>query len=245
MEDFNTFDDVQTDVVDQLDTEALDTSEVTEEVTTETVVEPAKPQQSAEENARYAAARRQAEAEKAAIKAQNDRLMAALSQYGYTGSPEEIADMLTAQTQNITVEEAREQRETEEKYLSEIQQKDSELEFYREKAKAAMMADDLNTLKANFKEDKTIQSLKNITELGNEFFSLLSATHDPVLAYDALNAKKARETKPVPQDIGAVNSASNKDKDFYTPDEVDRLTDKDFDNPKIMERVRQSMLKWK
>lgn len=34
-------------------------------------------------------------------------------------------------------------------------------------------------------------------------------------------------------------------KDYYTPEDVDRLTAADYKNPKVMERVRESMLKWK
>ena len=34
-------------------------------------------------------------------------------------------------------------------------------------------------------------------------------------------------------------------KDFYTPEDVDRLTAADYKNPTIMQRVRESMLKWK
>ena len=34
-------------------------------------------------------------------------------------------------------------------------------------------------------------------------------------------------------------------KDFYTPEDVDRLTAADFKNPTIMQRVRESMLEWK
>lgn len=246
MDDYNTFDDVQETVVESQDTEALETSEVTEPTeTVEPVVEPAKPQQSAEENARFAAARRQAEAEARALKAQNDRLLQALNAYGYEGDPDTIADALLAQTQGITVEEAKAQREEQERYQAEMMQKNGELEFYKEQARKSIMAQDLSTLKSAFPEDKKIQSLKSIEELDQEFFLLMGATKDPVLAYDAYNAKKARETKPVPQDIGAVNPASGKEKDFYTPAEVDKLTDKDFDNPRVMEAVRKSMLKWK
>ena len=34
-------------------------------------------------------------------------------------------------------------------------------------------------------------------------------------------------------------------KDFYTPEDVDRLSPKDMDNPLVMQRVRESMLQWK
>lgn len=34
-------------------------------------------------------------------------------------------------------------------------------------------------------------------------------------------------------------------KDFYTPEDVDRLSPKDMENPLVMQRVRESMLQWK
>lgn len=53
--------------------------------------------------------------------------------------------------------------------------------------------------------------------------------------------KPKEEKKP----IGSMTSnAPDKTKDYYSPDEVDNLTDKDLDNPKVMEVVRKSMLKW-
>lgn len=237
MEDLNTFDDVQTDFVDQSEADTT-TSEVAEETKVETA-EPLAKVQSAEENSKYAEARRQAEAEARAVKAQNDRLLQALGQYGYEGTPDEIADAILAQTQGITVEEATAQREAQEKAEHEKQTLLSEMEFYRSKAIEKMMDDDLKTIQSVYPD------VKNLSELGNEFFSLLGATKDPLLSYEAVQAKKAKTLKPTPQEIGAVNSSSSKEKDFYTPAEVDKLTSKDYDNPKIMERVRASMLKWK
>jgi hypothetical protein len=237
MEDFNTFDDVQTDVVDQSETEAT-TSEVTEEVTTEPVVETAKPQ-SAEDNARFAAARREEKARADAAEAKLNRLMAAVGQYGYPDDPEAAADAIMAKAQGISIEEATAQRQAAEAENAKYQQLESQLETYRPLAIKALMAEDLAKVQTVNPE------VKNLDDLGSDFFALMGALHDPILAYDALQAKKARETKPIPQDIGAVNSSSSKEKDFYTSAEVDRLTDKDLDNPKIMERVRASMLKWK
>jgi hypothetical protein len=238
MEDFlNDVDASSEQVVDAQDTEAT-TSEVTEEVTTEPVVETAKPQ-SAEENARFAAARREAESQAKALKAQNDRLMQALGQYGYQGSPEDIADALFAQSQGISVEEATAQRQAAEAENAKYQQLESQLETYRPLAIKALMAEDLAKVQTVNPE------VKNLDDLGSDFFALMGALHDPILAYDALQAKKARETKPIPQDIGAVNSSSSKEKDFYTSAEVDRLTDKDMENPRIREVVRKSMFKWK
>lgn len=226
--------------------EAPETSEVTEEGTPDPVVEVAKPQQTAEENARFAAARRQAENEANALRAQNDRLMQALGEYGYQGSPEEIADALFAQTQGISVEEATAQRLNAEAENAKMYQLQAEIEAYRQPALKFYMAQDLQKLKSTYPNDEKVQSLKDISELDSDFFTLMGATKDPILAYDAYQAKKSRETKPVPKDIGAVNSSSSKEKDFYTSSEVDKLTSEDYDrNPKLMEIVRKSMSKWK
>lgn len=53
------------------------------------------------------------------------------------------------------------------------------------------------------------------------------------------------------QDIQPMGSLNNTPtdtkgmKDFYTPEDVDRLTAADYKNPEVMKRVRESMLKWK
>jgi hypothetical protein len=246
MENFNVLNDTQETVVESQETEAEATSEVTEteEVETAEVVETAKPQQTAEENAKFAEIRRKYEAELRREQAEKDLLLKAVGQYGYEGSAQEIYDKLTAQTQGISQEEAKAQREAIEAENAKYSKLQSEVETYKSLAIEKLKSDDLAKLKSAYPENKEVQKLKSIDELGGEFFSLLSATHDPELAYDALQAKNARHTKPIPPDIGAVNSSSGKEKDFYTPAEVDKLTDKDYDNPKIMEIVRKSMLKW-
>lgn len=51
--------------------------------------------------------------------------------------------------------------------------------------------------------------------------------------------------KPEIEPIGNLNNQKAKvEKTTYTPDEVDRLTAKDYENPEVMKRVRESMLKW-
>jgi len=209
-----------------------------DEVPDTPAAEPVKPQ-STDDNAKFAAARRQAETEKNALKAQNDRLMQALGRFGYEGTPEEIADALMAQDQGISVEEATAQRQAADAENAKYRELQTQLDTFKPLAIQKLMADDLAKIQTVNPE------VKNLDDLGADFFSLMGALRDPILAYDALMAKKARETKPVPQDIGAVNSSSSKEKDFYTSADVDKLTSKDYENPKIMERVRASMLKWK
>lgn len=241
MEDFNVLNDTQETVVESQETEAT-TSEVTEteetQVETAPVVEEAQPRQSAEENARFAAARRQAEAEAEALKAQNDRLMQALGQYGYQGDPDTIADALFAQSQGISVEEATAQRQAAEAENAKYTQLQSQLEYSNGLAKKYLLEQDLRKIQAVYPEAK-------MEDLEGQFMAAINVTQDPLLAYATIQQLKEKTVKPTPPNIGAVNSSSSKEKDFYTPDEVDKLTSKDYDNPKIMERVRASMLKWK
>lgn len=43
----------------------------------------------------------------------------------------------------------------------------------------------------------------------------------------------------------AKDSGASKLKEYYSPEDVDNLSAKDYDDPEIMKRVRQSMMKWK
>lgn len=56
----------------------------------------------------------------------------------------------------------------------------------------------------------------------------------------------AKTNAPQVEKIGSLkNGGGPEEKTFYTPDEVDKLTDKDLENPVIRERVRKSMFDWK
>lgn len=56
----------------------------------------------------------------------------------------------------------------------------------------------------------------------------------------------AKSVKPSVESIGSMKNGSHDEgKTFYTPEEVDKLTSKDLDNPVIFQRVRDSMRLWK
>ena len=57
----------------------------------------------------------------------------------------------------------------------------------------------------------------------------------------------AKQTKNANiEKIGSMKNGNHmEEKTYYTPEEVDRLTDKDYDNPEVMKRVRESMKHWK
>lgn len=61
--------------------------------------------------------------------------------------------------------------------------------------------------------------------------------------YELFTATDTDKKKPAK--IGSMkNGASEGIKQEYTPEEVDRLTEKDLDDPRVMEAVRKSMLRW-
>lgn len=56
----------------------------------------------------------------------------------------------------------------------------------------------------------------------------------------------AKTVKPNVEPIGSMKNGSHDEgKTFYTPEEVDKLSPKDLDNPVIFQRVRDSMKLWK
>lgn len=57
--------------------------------------------------------------------------------------------------------------------------------------------------------------------------------------------KSGEQTKSTPPSTGSVkDSGTSKLKEYYSPEDVDNLSEKDYDDPEIMKRVRESMTKW-
>lgn len=214
----------------------------TEQAQTE---ETAVPQQTPEENAAFARMRReqeQARREAAESRRQNQLLINAISRFGYHGNPDEIADQLMAASTGKPIDQVRNERIQQQSANDAALQAKAEAKYYKDQflnaqVKSAMERD----LKAIRKIDKTVKSLD---DLGPEFLSLIGSGVDAETAYYASTAKKQAHEKPKPKDMGAIGSG-NKEKDYYTPDEVDKLTDAQLDDPKIRSVIRKSMLNWK
>ena len=208
-----------------------------------------KPVQSQEDNAKYAAARREAERqlqaereEKARLEAANQRLMQALKGYGYEGSPEQIADQIEAARTGRDINEIRVEREMYEQQMLEKQRIEAELNELKNFKYSKLIEEDIATIKKAYPD----ANINSIEDLGQEYINIMrTGTVDSVTAYEILQARKAKTEVPKPPITGATNTSSTAEKDFYTSEEVDRLSEKDLDNPKIFETVRKSMLKWK
>ena len=166
----------------------------------------------------------------------------AASKFGYQGNPDEVADQIEAAATGKPLDQVRAERLQREQSMLQAQQAAAERDLYKNQliefqVKSAMERD----LAAIRKIDKTV---KKLDDLGPEYAHLVNSGVDAETAYFAGKAKEQANTKPKPKDIGAIG-AGTKEKDYYTPDEVDRLTDQELDDPKIRAKVRKSMTKWK
>jgi hypothetical protein len=222
---------------------------------------PAKPQQSEQDNAKFAEWRRKTEqlerelAEERAAKSAYSKLADAVKEHlGYQGSnPEEIRLAILAQQQGKSVAEIREQESLEVKRAQELLESNPEVIELRRfkaeqiaKAQAESLARDLAEIKAKYPNE----TAADIKELGETFAKLRAAGVDNLTAYRAIKPDSTvsvtpkTEEPPLPE-TGAVNgAAATEEKEYYTPQEVDKLTKKDLSNPTVWERVRASMTKW-
>lgn len=87
-------------------------------------------------------------------------------------------------------------------------------------------------------------SVQSIGELGEAYFRLRCAGVGNLAAYEAVKRAEGAG-RPVPPDTGAVGLDTRQEKTYYTPADVDRLSARELDDPKIMEKVMKSMTKWR
>lgn len=183
--------------------------------------------QSKSENSAAAGVRRKYEA----AQKEHQNLLDGLSKYGYSGATtQEILDQLEAKQTGSTVEQIRQQRAKAQKVVEDDPRYQAMVQQNIEYGKA----EDLRKIQTL---DKTI---KSVDELGDVYFKLRAAGIDAMTAYRAV--KGATEpTTPKPAEIGPVNEIGNAEDEFYTSEQLDRLTPKDLDDPKIYKKAMASL----
>lgn len=206
-------DEAQAEVVDQPETEDVtdEGAESEEELSAEdTAGEPAIHQQTREENQAYAAARREAEArerqaaaERDEAKGQIDILMRALAEYGYEGTPQEIADNIMASRQGTTAEAVRQQREQQQKAMDEAirnhplikEAEEQKRQSVAMQTNAMIQAEIRNIQKIN-PEIKGLQDLRNLGDKQEMFDALIRGGMHLDKAYRMIADKPAAAVKP-------------------------------------------------
>lgn len=99
---------------------------------------------------------------------------------------------------------------------------------------------DIDELKAKgYKTD--ILETKEFNEFRNQFNykTPISKIYE---MYNKINGQVVEQ--PASPGSAKTNTTNNEIKDYYSPDDFDKLTMKDLDNPKIMEIVNKSRLQW-
>lgn len=212
----------------------------TDEPIAEPTNEPVKPVQSQEDNAKFAAARREAEAKTKQVEAENQRLLQVLNKAGYSGSALEIADIVEAQLSQKPIEQVRAEREALEKQTAKEIQLQTEVEELRNYKYSKLIEQDIADINKAHPEAK----LKSIDDLDIDYLKIMRTGEvDSVTAYEILQARKAKEEIPKPQITGAVNSQTVQEKETYTADEVRQMSSVEVS--KNFEKIQKSMKTWK
>lgn len=89
--------------------------------------------------------------------------------------------------------------------------------------------------------DVSILLNKEFKEFANKFNSNMKVSEIYEM-WEKINGNTPK--KPVSTGSSRSTTPENQLKEYYTPDEVDKLSSKDLDNPTIFKRVRESMKRW-
>ncbi len=182
--------------------------------------------QTRSENRGFAQLRREKETAEAAAQ----KLISGLQGMGYTGNnPDELLEQLEARSKNLTVDQLRRQKEEAAaavKNSPEYQRLERQLVSFGKE----------QDLRAVQQIDASITSLDDMPD---EYFKLRAAGVSPKTAYFAVKQGEKPETKP--EDIGRVSEGSGAESEYFTSDQLDRLTPRDLENKKIFEKAMKSL----
>lgn len=120
-----------------------------------------------------------------------------------------------------------------------LQQERERLQRYEQQEAEQCFAKDLAAIKKAFPDERA----KHISELGDEFMAMMaSGKVSAVAAYRAIREQRQID-HPAPKSMGDVGGSGGTDKEFYTPDEVQRMSPAEVS--KNFDKIRRSMASWK
>lgn len=167
---------------------------------------------------------------KEAAEAQNKLLRDGLAKLGFSGEdPQDILDAVNAKTNNTTVEEIRRQRDE----TSKAVENDPRFKAMEELVIEARLAEDIKSIQ------EIDPSVKSVDDLDTRFFTLRKNGIDAKTAYLAI--KGSNLPSPKPTDIGSVGNAAGTDDGYYTATQLDKLTSKDLEDPKVYAKAMKSL----
>ena len=182
-------------------------------------------------DARFAEMRRNNEA----LERANRQMREALSRYFEGETDEELSINALAYAEQRDPDEYREEYER----LEEYERMQAENENLKEQLLSAqvdkMMREDLATVQ------EISPDVKSLDELSESFIRMrLDGGLSVKEAYYACKAMELKEKVLAPDAIGKV-SDTKAERDYYTSEEIDNLTDEELDDPTIWAKVMKSM----
>lgn len=120
----------------------------------------------------------------------------------------------------------------------EVLAKEARLAALEQKEQQRVFAGDLATIRKAYPDEKA----KSVEELGEDFMALMATGRvSAVAAYEAIRAERKR-TAPQPPSMGDVGAAAGGAKDFYSREEVAKMSREEV--ARHYEEIRKSMSKW-
>lgn len=215
----------ETQEVAEPETEALEESAETQDVaepatdtdnSEESYEEPT--HQRTEADARFAEMRRQNQA----LQQEHDMMMQALSRYFDGDSVEDLVINANAYAEQRDPEDYRQDYERNREY-EDLKQRNAELE------EQLLDAEVNRLMREGLREVQSIDpNVKSLDELGSTFTNLIANGIPTKEAYYAAKAMELKEKVLAPDAIGRV-SDTKAERDYYTSEELDNLTDEEMD----------------
>ena len=158
----------------------------------------------------------------------------ALSTYFEGETAEELSINANAYAKQVDPDEYRAEWQKQQEYENAIQ----ENEFLR----TQMLEMEIDRrMEEGLREVQAIDpNIKSLDELGEPFVKMIGAGLTTKEAYYATLAMNNKEKVFAPSPIGKV-SDNCIERDYYTSEEIDNLTDEELDDPVIWEKVMKSM----
>ena len=211
--------------------ESAETQDVAEPAGSEDSAERAEKPERTEMDAAFAEMRRNNQA----LEKANKQMREALSKYFDGETDEELSINALAYAEQRDPEEYREEYER----LAEFEKMQAENENLKEQLLNAqaerMMREDLAIVQ------EIDPAVKSLDEVGDAFIKMrLDGGLSVKEAYYACKAMELKERVLAPDAIGKI-SDTKAERDYFTSEEIDNLTDEELDDPVIWDKVMKSM----
>lgn len=158
----------------------------------------------------------------------------ALSTYFEGDTAEELSINAHAYAQQRDPEEYRVEWEKQQDYERALQENEELHNMMLEMEVDRLMRDGLREVQ------EIDPNIKSLDELGEPFVKMIGAGLTTKEAYYATLAMNSKEKVFAPSPIGKV-SDNRIERDYYTSEEIDNLTDEELDDPVVWEKVMKSM----